>query len=80
VWADCTLGWAPKKPGLKLGDVVALNGDPTVLGAVVHAGPYGDEPFAIRLRCIDQVCDFINEDGTSPYNKNQWKLYEPKEN
>jgi hypothetical protein len=42
-----------------------------LLGTVLKAGPYGDEPFQV-LDDHGEHHSFINEDGSSPYNRYVW--------
>jgi hypothetical protein len=54
---------------LKVGDrVVSSKG---VEGYVEHAGPYGDQPFQVKMKDGTYAC-FINEDGTSAHNDVVW--------
>jgi len=55
---------------LKVGDKVTRLLD-DLKGIVKEAGPYGDEPFQV-VDEIGRCHSFINEDGTSPFNKNIW--------
>jgi hypothetical protein len=54
---------------IEAGDQV-INQD-GLIGYVVDAGPYGDDPFQI-LSDGRQYHNFIKEDGTSDYNKDLW--------
>ena len=56
---------------IKLGDrVTNEHGE---VGHVCPAGPYGDNPFQIKL-LSGKHRPFVNEDGTSEYRRALWRV------